>query len=145
VDRPLDWASVAIRAIEYLVLLVILPLTAIRLWLSAAREGLKVTVKNLHRIVAKSLAPDSVITYAVGFVVFAVAPYLLIVAKTPAGSAWVEGGLVGARLALAALLSIIGWVVTIGGIGELGWGTGARAAPPGRPADNAGQPATLSQ
>jgi len=119
-SQPVNWQSVAITTIEYLLFCLILPLAAIHLWIGTAREGLKRTFKQSPRILARAFAPRSVLIYAIGFVVFAVIPYFLIVTKTPVNSAWLDAGLLVARLLLAALFSLIGWVVTVGALGMRG-------------------------
>src|SRR5215813_14372317 len=117
--QPLTWQSVALRTIEYLLFLLVLPLAAIHLWIGAAREGLKNTFKRSHRVLARAFAPQSVVIYLIGFVIFAVIPYFLIVSKTPAGNAWLDVGLLLGRLLLAAMFSLIGWVVTVGALANL--------------------------
>ena len=114
--QPLSWQSVALTTIEYLLFLLVLPLASIHLWIGAAREGLKNTFKRSHRVLARAFAPQSVIIYLIGFVVFAVIPYFLIVSRTPASNAWLDVGLLLARLLLAALFSLVGWVVTVGAL-----------------------------
>lgn len=118
--QPVNWQSVAITTIEYLLFCLVLPLAAIHLWIGAARDGLKQTFKRSPRTLARAFAPQSVVIYAIGFVFFAVVPYFLIVTKTPASSAWLDAGLLVARLLLSVLFSLIGWVVTVGALGERG-------------------------
>lgn len=114
--QPVHWQSVLITTLEYLLFCLVLPLAAIHLWIATARDGLKQTFKRSAQIVGRAFAPDSVVTYAIGFVFFAVAPYFLIVTKTPVNSAWLDAGLLVARLLLAALFSLIGWIVTVGAL-----------------------------
>jgi len=124
--QPVHWQSVAIATIEYLLFCLVLPLAAIHLWIGAARDGLKQTFKRSPRILARAFAPQSVVIYAMGFVIFAVVPYFLIVPKTPVNSAWwLDAGLLVARLLLAVLFSLVGWVVTVGALGERGQVSGA--------------------
>src|SRR4030095_13286617 len=77
--QPVSWQSVAITTIEYLLFCLVLPLAAVHLWIGTARDGLKQTFKHSPRILARAFAPRSVVIYAIGFVIFAVIPYLLIV------------------------------------------------------------------
>lgn len=127
--QPVSWGSVAITTIQYLLFCLVLPLAAIHLWIETAREGLKQAFKRSPSILARAFAPRSVLIYAIGFVFFAVAPYFLIVTKTPVNSAWLDAGLLVGRLLLAALLSLIGWVVTVGALGEPVGAVGAVAQP----------------
>jgi len=114
--QPVSWQSVALTTIEYLLFLLVLPLAAIHLWIGAAREGLKSTLKQSLRVLARAFAPQSVVIYLIGFVIFAVIPYFLIISRTPAGNAWLDVGLLLARLLLAAFFSLVGWVVTVGAL-----------------------------
>jgi len=117
--QPVSWQSVAITTLEYLLFCLVLPLAAIHLWIGTAREGVTKTFKQSPRILARAFSPQSVISYALGFIVFAVIPYLLVVTKTPASSAWLDAGLLIARLVLGAVFSLVGWVVTIGAMCRL--------------------------
>jgi hypothetical protein len=122
--QPVSLQSVAVTTIEYLLFCLILPLAAIHLWIGTARDGLKQTLKQSPRILARAFAPRSVLIYAIGFVFFAVVPYFLIVTKTPVSNAWLDAGLLVLRLLLAVLFSLIGWVVTVGALGERGEASG---------------------
>lgn len=126
--QPVDWRTVAITTLEYLLFCLALPLAAIHLWNRAARDGVKQTFKRSPRILARAFAPQTVLTYAIGFVFFAVIPYFLIVPTTHVANAWLEAGLLVARLVLAALFSLVGWVVTVGALGELSESTSAVSA-----------------
>lgn len=121
--QPVHWQSVAIATLQYLLFGLVLPLAAIHLWIGTARHGLKATVKRSPRILGRAFAPQAVITYAIGFVFFAVIPYLLIVTRTSAANAWLDAGLLVARLVLAVVFSLIGWVVTVGALGRLEGGS----------------------
>jgi len=123
--QPVSWQSVAITTIEYLLFCLVLPLGAIHLWIGTARDGLKQTFKRSPRTLARAFAPRSVVIYAIGFVFFAIVPYFLIVTKTPASSAWLDAGLLIARLLLAVLFSLVGWVVTVGALGDRSEASGA--------------------
>jgi hypothetical protein len=122
--QPVSWQSVAITTIQYLLFGLMLPLAAIHLWIATTREGLQQAFRRLPRILARAFAPRSVLVYAIGFLVFAVVPYFLIVTKTSVNSAWLDAGLLVARLLLAALFSLIGWVVTVGALAERGEASG---------------------
>lgn len=116
---PLRWQDVLLSSLWMLLLGIVLPLVAATMWLSVARDGLKSTLKRAHRVAAHALAPQSVIVYAVGLFVFALMPYFVIFTRTPVKSAWAELLLFGLRLALAFLLSLVGWAVTLGALARL--------------------------
>jgi hypothetical protein len=117
--QAVSWQTVAVTTLEYLVFFLILPLAAIHLWIATARDGLKQTLSGSARILGRAFLPQAVLTYLIGFVFFAVIPYFLIITRTPAGSAWLDAGLLVVRLLLAMLFSLVGWVVTVGALGEL--------------------------
>lgn len=123
--QPVHWQTVALTTLEYLIFFLILPLAAIHLWLVTSREGLNQAFKRSARILARAFAPQAVVTYAIGFVFFAVVPYFLVVTRTPAGTAWLDAGLLVFRLLLAVAFSLIGWVATVGALGELSEAKGA--------------------
>jgi hypothetical protein len=123
--QPVNWSSVAITTAQYLLFCLVLPLAAIHLWIATSRDGLKQTAKGSASILARAFAPHAVITYAIGFIFFAIVPYFLIVTKTTVTSPWLDAGLLGARLALAVVFSLIGWVVTVVALGELSEGKNA--------------------
>jgi hypothetical protein len=115
---PVEWQAIALTSLQYLLGCIVAPLVAIHLWGTTVREGLKAGFGKMHHSVARAFAAHAVLTYAIGFVVFAVIPYLLLFTRTPA-SGWVDVGLVGVRLVLAAVISLVGWVITVGALGEL--------------------------
>ncbi len=130
--QPVSWQAVAVTTIEYLLFCLVLPLAAVHLWIGTARDGLNQTIKRSPRLLARAFAPQSVVIYAIGFVFFAVIPYFLIVTKTSVTGVWLDAGLLGARLLLSVLFSLVGWVVTVGALGERGEATGtASVAQPG--------------
>jgi hypothetical protein len=117
-----------------------LPLVAVHSWLAASRGGVGQVFKGIGRVIARALAPRSALIYAVGLIVFAVIPYFLIVPRTPAKNPWVDMTLLGARLALALLFILVGWVVTLGALSRLK-ADGAQAVTEARPAPDSTTPA----
>ena len=108
-----------VTAIRYLLLAVVIPLLAIQLWIAGSNARLRDVVKNLRRVLSSSLAPHSMFVYACGFLIFAVVPYYLLQGKVPVQRPWVELSLLILRLAVSALLILIGWVTTVGAISIL--------------------------
>ena len=107
------WAYVFYWSLRLLLLGVVLPLVAAHLWLAAARAGLGAALRQFHRLVARALSPRSVFIYAVGMIVFALVPYFLITKSTSVGAGWLEVSLFSARIGLALLLMLFGWVTTL--------------------------------
>lgn len=113
-----SWKEVLLTTLRALILYLVLPLIAIRLWISAAREGLGHTVRNLGGVLAHALAPGAVLVYALGLLVFGVIPYFLVTTHLTRGGAWTEITLLGFRLFLAALFMLFGWVITLGALSK---------------------------
>ena len=116
---PLQWQSVAIASIQYLLLCLVLPLSLIHLWIATARDGLKAAIKGIVRSLGRALSPSSVLIYVIGFVFFAILPYFLLFSRTPASATWLDIGLLSGRLLLAVLLSLVAWTVTLGALTQL--------------------------
>ncbi|HEX8147028.1 MAG TPA: hypothetical protein VF591_07610 [Pyrinomonadaceae bacterium] len=144
---PLRWQD-ALLSSSWLVLLgFVLPLAAAHLWLSAARAGLAATLKGLHRVVGRAFAPRSVLVYAVGLFLFGLMPYFVLFTRTSFAGGWAELTLFGLRLALTFVLTLVGWVVTLGALARVtppGTGTPEAAAEP-TPARPAPEPVTEPQ
>ena len=64
-------------------------------------------------VFTRAFAPQSMFVYACGFLIFALAPYLLLQKSIPAQRPWIEISLVAARLGLTALLILLGWALTL--------------------------------
>jgi hypothetical protein len=132
---PLHWQDALVSSSWLVLLGVVVPLLAAHLWLSAARAGLAATLKGLHRVAGRAFAPRSVLVYAVGLFLFGMMPYFVLFTRTAVTNGWAEVTLFGMRLALAFVLTLVGWLVTLGGL--------ARVTPPetGAPAPAAPAPA----
>lgn len=110
-------------ALRYLLIGVFAPLLAIQLWVAASGNGLRSLLKNLRKVMAKAFAPQSVLVYACGFLIFAAAPYVLINEKISTEKAWFEFSLLMLRLSASAFLILLGWVTTVGAISILSRGS----------------------
>lgn len=102
--------------LRYLIIGVIAPLLMIQLWVAASRDGLRQLLRRAPQKLARAFAPQSVFVYACGFLLFAVAPYLLVFHTTQTGRAWLEVSLLAVRLTASALLILFGWVTTVGAL-----------------------------
>jgi hypothetical protein len=119
---PLRWQDALVSSSWLLLLGLVLPLAAAHLWLSAARVGLKMTLKGLHRVLGRAFAPRSVLVYLVGLFLFGLMPYFVLFTRTSLTNGWAELTVFGLRLALVFALTLTGWVVTLGAL--------ARVTPP---------------
>lgn len=104
--------------IGMIILYVLLPLVAIRLWI-ASRSGIKNTYRSIGRSVLNALNPTRLLIYVVFALVFGGIAYLLIFKKTPVDREWVEVGLLGLRLALAGVAIFLGWFLGVRAVAEL--------------------------
>lgn len=115
----LDWNKVALASLQLAFFAIVLPLSAIHLWISAAHDGLRQTLKTMGRVMVRAFDPQPVLVYTIGLVLFGLIPCLLFFTKTPATNAWLEVGLFIARLALGFLFLLFGWVVTLGALAKM--------------------------
>lgn len=107
------WAYVFYWSLRLLLLGLVLPLLAAHLWLAAARDGFGAALRRFHRLVARAFSPRSVFIYAVGMIIFALVPYFLITKSTSVGTGWLEVALFSARVGLALVLMLFGWLTTL--------------------------------
>lgn len=114
----INWLAAAVTTVRFLLLGLVLPLIAIQLWIVAVRESFADVFKNLGRCLARAFAPRSLLTYLIGLLFFGVIPYFLFFTRTPIKSAWLEMVVFGARLALAFLFVLFGWVITLGALSK---------------------------
>jgi hypothetical protein len=119
VARPIDWRAAILSTLRYLTFGLVLPLAAIQLWLATAQEGLGPAIKKFTTLLARAFAPQSVLIYVVGFLVFAVIPYFLLFKTIPSRHAWLEISLLVARLAIVFALTLFGWVITVKALAHL--------------------------
>ena len=102
-------------AVRYLLIGVFAPLLAIQLWVAAS--------SSLRKVVVRAFAPQSLIVYMCGFLIFAVVPYVLITRKISTDRAWLEFSFLMVRLSASALLILLGWVTTVGALSILSRGS----------------------
>ena len=68
---------------------------------------------------ARAFAPRSVLIYVLVVAVFGAIAWLLLSTKTHIKSEWGELWLVGARVTLALVLVLLGWLITLGAMAEM--------------------------
>jgi hypothetical protein len=115
---PIDWRAALLSTVRYLSFGLILPLAAIHLWLATVREGLGAGIIKLRHHLARAFAPQSVLIYIAGFLIFGVAPYYLLFRTTQTKHAWLEVALLVARLVAVFALTLFGWVITVRALGR---------------------------
>jgi hypothetical protein len=118
---PLHWPSLTFATLRFLLLGVVLPLTAIHLWIAVAgggfrtlfRDGVKSLFKRIGLAVARAFSPDSVFVYGLGLIIFFVLPYVVVVPVLKLNGNKTEFVFFVLRLLLSFLFSLIGWVITL--------------------------------
>jgi hypothetical protein len=113
---PLHWQEALMSWLWIILFGVVLPLLAAHLWLGVARDGLKATVSRMHRVAARAFAPRAVLVYTVGFFVFALLPYFVLYTRTAVTNGWAELLMFGLRIAVAFVLTLVGWTITLGAL-----------------------------
>jgi hypothetical protein len=118
--QPLSPNKMAtLMVLRYLLIGVIAPLVTIQLWIATSTRGLRGMIRSLGQTLARAFAPQVVLVFAFGFLVFAVAPYFLLARTITIQRSWLEISLFTARAVVSALLVLIGWVVTLGALSIL--------------------------
>jgi hypothetical protein len=115
-----SWSQLALSTLRLLVFAIILPLGAIHLWSAAAREGFFAALKKLPRNLLRAFAPQSALVYSLGFILFGLIPYFLLFTHIPASDPWVAFSFFVARLLLAFVFTLYGWVLTMSALAVAG-------------------------
>ena len=103
-----------------------LPLAAIHLWIEVAacnlreslRSGAKTIFTRLGKRFSGAFAFESVLTYVLGLIIFALLPYvILFVPFSPKGNK-TDFLIFILRLLLSYIFSLIGWIVTVSALAK---------------------------
>jgi hypothetical protein len=125
---PMHWPSVLFATLRALIFGVVLPLTLIRLWVEAAghnlfvRTGGRAFLNRLGQLLARAFAPQSVLIYVLGLLVFGLVPYVLVFIHIPFKGAWSEMSIFTARLVLVFTIILLGWLITLSTFAKSGKG-----------------------
>jgi hypothetical protein len=121
---PLHWPTLLFATAKFALLGVVLPLSAIHLWIAVAGsdlrtwidQGAKPFLKRIGSALATAFGPESILIYALGLIVFVVLPYtILFVPLSPKGNK-ADFAAFLLRLLLTYIFTLIGWIVTIGAL-----------------------------
>ena len=125
---PIHWPTVLFATLRALIFGIVLPLILIRLWVEAAgqyvfvRVGARAFINRLGQLVARALAPQSVLIYMLGLLIFGLLPYVLIFIHIPLKGAWSEMSIFTVRLVLVFTIVLLGWVITLSTFARSGKG-----------------------
>ena len=118
---PLHLPSVLFATLRFLLLGLVLPLTTVHLWIEVAGHdvrtslggGVTAVLKRIGNVLARALAFDSVLIYALGLIVFVLAPYAILFVRIPVKGNKTDFAVFIARLLLVYVFTLIGWIVTV--------------------------------
>ena len=119
--QPIYWPSLIFATVRCLLFGVALPLAAIHLWIEVAGRNVRDTaggggqavLKRIGNVSARAFASESVFTYALGLIFFVAVPYALLFIPLTVKGTKTDFAVFIARLVLAFLLMLIGWIVTL--------------------------------
>jgi hypothetical protein len=118
---PVHWPTLLISTLRFILFGVALPLAAIHLWIEVtARDlraifagGAKTFFKRIGNVMARALSSDSVFTYGLGLIAFALIPYLLLILKINIKGTKTAFAAFILQVVLALLFALVGWIATI--------------------------------
>lgn len=118
---PMHWPSLVFATGRCLLFGVALPLAAIHLWIEVAGRSVRDSVggggqavlKRVGRVFARAFASESVFIYALGLIFFVAIPYALLFIPFTVKGTRTDFTVFIARLVLAFLFTLIGWIVTL--------------------------------
>jgi len=119
--QPTHWPTVLFATARLLLLGVALPLSAIHLWIeitaqdvrSSVSGGARTVLQRVGNAIARAFAFDSVLTFALGLIIFVLFPYaILFLGHSPKGNK-TDFAVLITRLLLVFVFTLIGWTVTL--------------------------------
>jgi len=118
-SKAREWGAIVVNAAQIFLLYCFLPLITIHLWIATVREGVVAAFKGFGRAVARSVAPRSLLIYALVCAVFGAIAYFLLFQEATFKGEWTQLWAVGIKTALALLMVFIGWLLTLGSMAEM--------------------------
>ena len=118
--QPIHWPSLIFATVRCLLFGVALPLAAIHLWIEVAGRNVRdvlgggqAVLKRIGTVFARAFASESVFTYALSLIFFVAVPYALLFIPLTVKGRKTDFAVFIARLVLAFLFTLIGWIVTL--------------------------------
>jgi len=126
-QQPVYWPTVLFATGRILLLGVLLPLAAIHLWIETTAQdvrtsfsaGAKTVLQRIGKAFARAFAFDSVLTYALGLIIFVLVPYVILFAGKPPKGNKTDFAVFIARLLFVYLFTLVGWIVTLTTLAKL--------------------------
>lgn len=121
--QPLHWPTLLFATARGLLFGLALPLATIHLWIEVAGHDLKTLfagiLKRIGGVFARAFSSSSVLTYALGLIVFVVIPYALLFIPIKITGNKTEFAVFILRLVLVFAFTLFGWIVTVGALARL--------------------------
>ncbi len=136
--QPVHWPTLLFATKRFLLFGIVFPLALIHKWIEVTRNdlktllagGAKAILKRIGRGCARAFSPNSVLTYALGLIVFVVIPYALLFVPLTIKGNKTEFVVFILRLVLVFVFTLFGWIVTVGALAKLPRETAAVDAKP---------------
>jgi hypothetical protein len=119
--QPLHWPSLLFATARGSIFIVLLPLATIHLWIEVAaidlrafvRGGVGATVKRFGAVLGRAFSASSVFIYALGLILFALIPYILLVINPTLKGTKTDFVMFILRLVFVFGFTLFGWIVTL--------------------------------
>ena len=136
--QPVHWPTLLFATLRCLLFGIAFPLATIHKWIEVTRNDLKTLfaggakgiLKRIGRGCAHAFSSNSVLTYALGLIVFVLVPYALLFVPLTIRGNKTEFAVFVLRLVLVFVLTLFGWIVTVGALAKLPRETAAVDAKP---------------
>jgi hypothetical protein len=124
---PIHWPTLLFATLRCLLFGIALPLAMIHKWIEVTRNDLKTLfaggakgiLKRIGRGCAHAFSSNSVLTYALGLIVFVLIPYALLFVRLTIKGNKTEFAVFVLQLVLAFVFTLFGWIVTVGALAKL--------------------------
>ncbi|PYS87244.1 MAG: hypothetical protein DMF70_00890 [Acidobacteria bacterium] len=125
--QPVHWPTLLFATLRCLLFGIAFPLATIHKWIEVTRNDLKTLfaggakgiLKRIGRGCAHAFSSNSVLTYALGLIVFVLIPYALLFVPLTIKGNKAEFAVFVFRLVLVFVLTLFGWIVTVGALAKL--------------------------
>jgi hypothetical protein len=125
--QPVHWPTLLFATLRCLLFGIAFPLAMIHKWIEVTRNdvktlfagGAKGILKRIGRGCAHAFSSNSVLTYALGLIVFGAIPYALLFVPLTIKGNKTEFAVFVLRLVLVFVFTLCGWIVTIGALAKL--------------------------
>lgn len=119
--QPIHWPTQLFATLRALLFGIALPLVTIQLWIEVAGQNLKTLFgggaksigRRIGNALSRTVSADSVLTYAIGMILFFAIPYWVLLANISAKGTKTDFAIFITRLVLVFVFTLIGWVVTV--------------------------------